>query len=384
MKVLFYNQFSFAFGGGGEIWLANVAQHLAKNGMDVTVVTSSKIDNRVKPASLAHLISEKPLFQSVQLRTFTLPLGFPIPYPDELPKLMRCLKSADVIYFLHEMPLVEIGALWYAKKMSHKKVIAVYEGPLVTQMAFLRYFTQAAAKVMIRLGIYDAHQVLNTADERLVSGLGARNVRVIPNGTDLRQFRPRVRQESNSVFEVLFVGRLSHQKGFDIFCDVVEKVNERLDPGKSVRFVVIGSGELETRLGALMRNQENIEHNPYIPHNEMSEYYARASMLLAPYRYEGHPLTIVEAQACGLPVIATALPGISETIIDKQTGVAVHSRNADDFVDPLLSYHDIWTENPHEFELIRAKARTNSLRFSWDRIGDRIMRFISDATAMDA
>ncbi len=381
MRILFYDQFSLDYGGGGEIWLVNVAQRLARKGISVRVLTTSKVAPGVPLTSIVDMLPEKPRFRIVRLKSITSPLGFPIIKPTELPRFINCIKTSDVIYYIHALPFLEIPILWLSKFWLKKSIIAVYEGPLRPQKVLLRFIRLFTAKLMIKLGICDGHHVLNIADKKLLAGFGARNVRIIPNGTDISRFRRTQDDDSSTKFEVLFVGRLGHQKGFDIFCDIVPEVNSRMDTEERISFRVIGDGPMKTSLQELAKIHENVDHIPFVPNTEIPGYYSKASLLLAPYRYEGQPLAIVEAQACGVPVVASALPGIKEAVIDGETGSLVRNGRARDFVEPILHYYRIWSENPDQYRTIRAKARRNSIRFGWDRITDLVMEFITEIMA---
>ncbi len=381
MKILFYDQFSLKFGGGGEIWLINVAQRLAKRGIDIQILTTSKVVQNAGPVSITDILPEKQLFEVVELKSFTTPLGFPIIHLTELNKLLQRIATSDVIYYIHSIPLLEILILLVSKARFGNRIIAVYEGPLQPQKLLLRFIRLFTARLLIKLGTCDGHHVLNEADKRLLRSFGAQNVRVIPNGVDLSLFELASDQESGLPFQVLFVGRLSHQKGFDIFCDVVQKVNSEISATEAIRFVVIGSGELEAMLQDLAKTHTNIEHLPHVAHVKMPGHFSGANLLVAPYRYEGQPLAVLEAQACGLPVVATALPGIREAIVNNETGIVVSSGKAVDFVEPILNYYRMWSEDQVRYSTVRAKAREHSLRFSWDNITDRIVSFIEDIMA---
>ena len=124
-------------------------------------------------------------------------------------------------------------------------------------------------------------------------GLGAR---VIPNSVDTSLFRPldraRARGELGLPAEAtigLFVGRAEYAKGFDVFLEVARQMPDIL-------FVHVGSGEpREPNVRAVLR----------VPHTEMPRYYSAADFLFLPSRYEGFNLSILEALACGLPIVVS-------------------------------------------------------------------------------
>ena len=382
MNILFYDQFRLQYGGGGEVWLAHVAQNLARLGMNVQVATTSKTVPEAEGASLSDLLSDPPLFGVTRLESVTMPLGLPFILPGQLPIFLRLLQDADVVYYIHGSPFFEIPLLLLAKKALRKRVIAVYEGPLRPQKALLRLIRLLTARLLILLGIPDGHHVLNRADATLLRRLGGRNVRIIPNGTDLTGPRRSPGVHSPSGFNVLFVGRLGHQKGFDLFLALVPLLEAEIGKDRVI-FTVIGRGPMEPELKQAAREHGNLIHVPYVPHKNMADYYADAHLFVAPYRYEGQPLTVVEAQAAGLPVVATNLAGIEETLRDNETGALVPPEDIEDFSKAVLHYYDLWQRNPALYDAISEKARKQAKQFSWSIVSEQILEFIRDTMSSE-
>lgn len=136
---------------------------------------------------------------------------------------------------------------------------------------------------------------------------------VVPLGIELDRFAVERRPEGI----VGTVARLVEQKGLDTLVDAVPRVLER---HPSVRFVVVGEGplraELERRAGALP--VELLGQRDDVP-----EQLARFDVFALASRYEGLCLAVIEAQAAGVPVVATPVGGIVETVVDGETGLIV-------------------------------------------------------------
>jgi glycosyltransferase involved in cell wall biosynthesis len=135
--------------------------------------------------------------------------------------------------------------------------------------------------------------------------LGAREVRVIPTGVDV----PRDVAEPAEPPEVLYAGRLSAEKG----------VRELVEASAGMNLVVAGDGPLRDEVpGAL----------GFVPHDELLGLYARASVVACPSHRDGFGVVCAEAMAHGRPVVAGAVGGLLDLVVDGETGLLVPPRDA--------------------------------------------------------
>jgi glycosyltransferase involved in cell wall biosynthesis len=131
-------------------------------------------------------------------------------------------------------------------------------------------------------------------------GLGAQDVRVIPNGVDV----PAAVPDSQEPPHVLFVGRLSVEKG----------ILEFLAATDGLPRVIVGDGPLRDRVPAAVG---------FVPHDRLGSYYERAAVVCVPSRREGYGVVVREAMAYGRPVVATAVGGLADAVHDGETGLLV-------------------------------------------------------------
>jgi glycosyltransferase involved in cell wall biosynthesis len=136
--------------------------------------------------------------------------------------------------------------------------------------------------------------------------LGAREVRVIPSGVDV----PSETGEEADPPEVLFAGRLSPEKGV---LELVEAMR-----GLDAPLVLAGDGPLRDRVpGAI----------GFVPHDELGPLYDRAAVFACPSRREGLGVACAEAMAHGRPVVAGAVGGLLDLVVDGETGLLVPPRD---------------------------------------------------------
>lgn len=123
---------------------------------------------------------------------------------------------------------------------------------------------------------------------------------------------------------VLYVGRLSQEKGVDVLIRAwgyLEKI-----PLK-----IVGNGDLESRLRGLAQGNPDIEFLGRLPQSDCERYLREASLLVIPsVCYESFPRVLVEAYAHGVPVVASRLGSLAELVIEGETGLLFEPGMAED------------------------------------------------------
>jgi glycosyltransferase involved in cell wall biosynthesis len=139
---------------------------------------------------------------------------------------------------------------------------------------------------------------------------------VIPNYIDVDIFAPPDTNTSRDI-DVIFVGRLKPQKNVPSLLEAVKLLN--------IRMAII-AGDSSAEETAFQRQIDGLGGHirwlgSNIPNNELPKHLNRAKVFVLPSFYEGHPKTLIEAMACGLPVIGADSPGIREVIQHGETGL---------------------------------------------------------------
>jgi glycosyltransferase involved in cell wall biosynthesis len=140
-------------------------------------------------------------------------------------------------------------------------------------------------------------------DEGIAAGVRARRWEVVPNGVDLARFTPLPKEDG--VPRVVCVGRLSRQKGQDVLLAAWRMVDV---PGAEL--VLVGDGpERETLSRDLPPSVRLVGRQ-----EDVAPWYASATVVAVPSRWEGMALTALEALACGRPVVASDVTGMREAL----------------------------------------------------------------------
>jgi glycosyltransferase involved in cell wall biosynthesis len=174
--------------------------------------------------------------------------------------------------------------------------------------------------------------------------LGARDVEVIPSGVDV----PERTGEEAEPPEVLFAGRLSREKG----------ILELVQAADGMPLTVVGDGPLRDRVPSA---------RGFVPHDELGPLYERAAVVAVPSHREGFGVSCAEAMAHGRPVVASAVGGLLDLVVDGETGVLVPPRDVPALrsaLQRLLADRELRRE-------LGANAREHGREhFSWPRVTD--------------
>jgi len=139
----------------------------------------------------------------------------------------------------------------------------------------------------------------------------AGRVLVIPNYVDTELFKPS--EETRQDRTILFIGRIAPEKNLEALLEAIRSL--------PVSLILIGEGKLRPQLQkefADLNGRVIWEGN--VPNSRLPEHLNRAGIFVLPSLYEGHPKTILEAMACGVPVVGADSPGIRELIRHGETG----------------------------------------------------------------
>jgi glycosyltransferase involved in cell wall biosynthesis len=248
--------------------------------------------------------------------------------------------DADLVH-AHWLP-----AGWVAARSGKPYVVQVWG----TDVELARRAPALARGVLQRARLVIAASNELADDAR---ALGARDVRVIPSGVDLPA---QVGEEAHPP-EVLYAGRLSPEKG----------VLELVEAAAGLNLVVAGDGPLRTRVPGAQG---------FVPHDELQRLYARASVVACPSRREGFGVACLEAMAHGRPVVATAVGGLRDLVVDGETGLVIPSR------DPgaLRSALERLLGDPVLRRRLGAAGRKRAReRFSWAAVTDATIDAYAEA-----
>ena len=208
----------------------------------------------------------------------------------------------------------------------------------------------------------------------LVALYGAphQRVRVIATGVDHERFRPGDQQLARDRLGVTrthllaYVGRLHPIKGVDMAVQTVAELAQT-HPNLDVELLVVGGSPRGTDVAALrglaawQAVSDRVRFEPAQPHTALPTIYQAADLVLMPSRTEPFSLVAVEAQACGVPLVAARVGGMPELINEGITGVLVADRDPRAYATAIASL----LRNPARLALMRQAAAQHGRGFDW-------------------
>ena len=217
-------------------------------------------------------------------------------------------------------------------------------------------------------------------------GADPAKVQVIPPGVDLDLFRPLPCDDARAAVGipedhhmVLFVGRIQAIKGIDTLIRAMAALVQKRPhlKGKLALTVIGGAGDPATdgELARLQTLEQELGIDDVVTfigsrdQDTLVNYYNAASMVVVPSHYESFGMVALEAMACGTPVIASDVGGLSLNVADGFNGYLVPKGDVDE-----LAYK---MELMLEHDQLRAQLGTQACqwaqRFSWQTIADETL-----------
>jgi glycosyltransferase involved in cell wall biosynthesis len=221
-----------------------------------------------------------------------------------------------------------------------------------------------AGRLALELGWLARPEVIYTSEtDRDADGRRTLMTYVVPLGIDLPRFHGEPRAPDPDSPVIGNVARLAPQKGHRTLINAAPLV---LEHHRGARFVVVGDGELRGELEAATRALGVDERFTFTgTRDDVPELLRTFDVFAFPSLFEGLCLAVIEAQAAGVPVVATPVGGIRETVVSGETGVLVPTQDARALAHGILK---LLSEPMHARSLAQeAQRRVN------DRFGQETM-----------
>jgi glycosyltransferase involved in cell wall biosynthesis len=194
-------------------------------------------------------------------------------------------------------------------------------------------------------------------------GLDPAKLKILPRGLDTALFNPERRDPefwrkfgpSNGEVRLLYVGRISREKDLDVLVDAYQRLrNENLP----VQLYVVGHGPYSEALAELL---PDAFFTGYLRGKELATAYASADIFVFPSTTDTFGNVIIEAQACGIPVIVSDSGGPKELVENNKTGLVTKSHDVEDFTRALLRL----IKNPALRRRLGNRARDGVINRTW-------------------
>jgi D-inositol-3-phosphate glycosyltransferase len=378
-------------GGGMNVYVRELVSALAHAGLDCTTYT------RAWQEGLPEVVNVEPNHRVVHIPagSFELPKNELLSVVDEFTENVRAhIVASGGVDVLH--------ANYWLSGLSGHQLKHELDLPLVTT-----FHTLARVKAQggdfesdIReksesdiIGCGDAICVSCTEEERQFIDLYGNppgTLEIVAPGVEHAFFAPGekrgARHALGIAFDVpvlLFVGRIQPLKGLDVAVQALAQLH-----AKNAQLIVVGGAsgsegndELEKvmQLARGLGVHNNIRFVEPQAHHMLSTYYRAADVVVVPSRSESFGLVALEAAACGIPVVASAVGGLLTIIDNGETGYLVPRRDPALFaehIDELLAH-------PTMARAMGAKAAAKARDYTWSFAAARLRRVYADVSTRD-
>ncbi|MEA3503465.1 MAG: glycosyltransferase family 4 protein [Actinomycetota bacterium] len=197
---------------------------------------------------------------------------------------------------------------------------------------------------------------------------------VIPNGVDLTAYHPAATPQDRSGAVVgIFVGRLLPNKGPQYLLKALQGLPTDLD----YLIRIAGDGPMQDELERTVADRGLGDRVEFLGlRSDIPDLMRDADFFVRPSTLEGMPLTVLEAMASGIPVIATNVAGTGEAVVDGETGILIEPGDIKALSGAL---ENMIRNEPTRLEMGAAGRRRAEESFSWDRVAERSLEVLETA-----
>jgi mannosylfructose-phosphate synthase len=206
---------------------------------------------------------------------------------------------------------------------------------------------------------------------------------VIPPGVDVRRFRPTPTEFSSGIETpesyIFALSRIDSNKGIDYLIKAYALVKQ-----KSSAVLVIGGGsknpkthEVDVKNGLLelvdsLGLGDRVIFTGYVHDEDLDTYYRNARVFVLPSKYEPFGMTVLEAMACGTPVVATGYGGLRHVLTNRRDSLLVDPSKPDELAAAII---EVLTDEVLAAKLTEVGLKLIAQRFSWQSIARQTVAF---------
>lgn len=378
--------------GGMNVYVRELSRHLSAQGIAVDVYTRRQDPCHPTVVDFAE-----------QARVIHLPAGPAAPYSkhrvwDHLPEFVDGVQD---FISEHALQYDIIHSHYWLSGWVAMQLRLTLDLPIVHMSHTLGYPKNAAARLPWeqepnrRLRV--ERKVLQGSDALVAESPASKQhmvwhydvdparVAVIPCGVDTTRFHPQDKRRARVALSLpptaptlLFVGRLQPSKGIDTLLQAATAVRRDYP---DVCVLIVGGGldnqdahetaELN-RLQTLGNNLglRNVRYIKAQPQEKLAQYYAAADVFVMPSHYESFGMVVLEAMACGTPVVASEVGGLSSTIVHGDSGLLVPSGDWQAFAQAISRL----LAAPHLQSAMRRAGPERARAFAWPHVVENNVR----------
>ncbi|MDI6591320.1 MAG: glycosyltransferase family 4 protein [Patescibacteria group bacterium] len=347
--------------GGLELWTQNIAERLSEK-FEIFVATG-----KVKGERSIEIRNGVKIFRTSLFTLKNLSYSSPIYIFTTLPfiffKTLNLIKR-EKINLIHCQGFLSSLLGYFLCKLTSVPYLITIQG-LEENKNILKKIVYKRASFCI---------VASSAIKNYFEKIGVKNIEIIPNGINLERFKninPQKSREELGLkdeFVIMTIARLEKVKGIEYLIKAFNIVKSQI---VNCKLLIIGEGSERKNLENLVEKlnlKNKVKFLGQIPNEKIPEYLSVADCFVLPSLKEGFGIAILEAQAAGVPAVATKVGGIPDIIRDEETGILVEPKNSQVIAQAIIKIFS----DPEFGQSLVQNAKANLEKYNWSKIAQRI------------
>ena len=365
MKILVQNWLDIKHpeAGGAEVHLHEILKRLVSKGHKIVLISSKYKGSRDEIIDGIHSIhiGKKIFFPLIFFLFYITKFrfkDFDIVIDDfsKVPFFLPCYAKRPIIVIVHHYH----GKIYF-KELSQPLALCLYLWerlliPCCYKNSTIVTVSKSTKKDLVKLGIpsKNIHVVYNAINNDLVN----------------EAFNKNIRKKSNRPM-ILYFGRVKKYKRLNHLLKAFKLVKEKIP---KVKLVIAGKGNGYKHLIPLsmILGLDSIEFRGVVSEEEKIKLLKEAWVSVTPSTKEGWGITVIEANACGTPVIAYKVPGLRDSIRHGYNGLLVENGNIKALSNAIINLIE---DNDLREELSR-NAKEWAKQFNWDKSAERFEKVL--------
>lgn len=366
-------------GGGAGNATKHIAEQLVKLGCEVAVVTMNytglardELINGVKIYRLPALRRRPNQSSVIEMITFILSGIW------HRKSVLRRFQPTVIIAFLG-IPS-GVVAWWYWRKNKIPYIVSLRGGDVPgTQPEQLKLYHLICKPLIKNIWREAKYVVANSKGlkDLATRTMSEKEILTIPNGVDLTTYKPGGEKRASESVKLLYAGRVSMEKRLDLLIETLAELKHL-----NWKLQIVGEGPLLKNLKRqVIRNElvERIEFSSWKRREELVKIYQQADVFVFPSTSEGMPNVVLEAMACGLPVITSRIPGCEELVEDGVNGFLIEPLNKDQLKAALIKL----ISSPEQRGQLGEQSISKAKAYSWERVGQSYFELLQRIAGND-
>jgi len=262
-----------------------------------------------------------------------------------------------------------------ASRLKNKPLVVTYHNDIIGE-GFANFIAKFYNSTTLKLLLNRADRIIITQDDYINSS-HLQNYKdkivTIPNGVDTSLFKASENERiGNQIFFLSVLDRFHKYKGLDYLIDALVDVKKEIP---SVKLVVGGKGELLDFYKSKVKElglEDNVEFKGFLTDEEVIKCYQESELFILPSissLQEGFGIVVLEALSCETPVISTDIVGVSDDVIETESGIIIPPRDVEKLKESIISILE-------DKELIRTMGangrRLVKEKYEWKKIAQSI------------